>query len=41
MYEKWKVEIDFHGVAPLNILQFHKANGEVLKESVGNIEKEK
>jgi hypothetical protein len=36
---KWKSEIDFHGVSPLNIVQFHEETKEALKESVCNIEK--
>jgi hypothetical protein len=40
MSEKWKSKIDFNGVAPSKIVQFHEATGEALKESVSNIEKE-
>jgi hypothetical protein len=29
--EKWKSEIDFHGVAPSKIVQFHEATREALK----------
>jgi hypothetical protein len=37
--EKWKSEIDFHGVSPSNIVQFHEATEEALKEPICNIEK--
>jgi hypothetical protein len=39
--EKWKLEIDFHGVAPSKSVQFHEATREALKEFVYDIEKEK
>jgi len=37
--KKWNLEIDFHGVVPSNIIQFHEATREALKESVCNIKK--
>jgi hypothetical protein len=38
--EKWKSKINFHGVQPLKIVQFHEATGEALKDSIYDIEKE-
>jgi hypothetical protein len=38
--KKWKSKIDFHGVAPSKIVQFHEETKEALKESICNIEKE-
>jgi hypothetical protein len=38
--EKWKSKIDFHGVKPSKIIQFHEATREALKESIDDIEKE-
>jgi predicted transcriptional regulator len=40
MYKKWKLDIDFNGVAPSKIVQFYETTREALKEFVGNIEKE-
>jgi len=37
---KWKSEINFHGVKPSKIVQFHEATRESLKESIDDIEKE-
>jgi hypothetical protein len=38
--EKWKSIIDFDGVAPSKIAQFHGATREALKQSVDTMEKE-
>jgi hypothetical protein len=38
--EKWKSSIDFDGVAPYKIAQFHNATGEALKQYVDTMEKE-
>jgi len=40
LFEKWTSTIDFHGVTPSTIVQFHEETGEALKEFVGNIERE-
>jgi hypothetical protein len=37
--KKWKLEINFHGVLPSKIIQFHDATGQALKESILDIEK--
>jgi hypothetical protein len=38
--EKWKSKINFHGVKPSKIIQFHKENREYLKESIDDIHKQ-
>jgi hypothetical protein len=40
VFEKWKSQIDFQGVAPLKIMQFHEANRKALKQSIFYIDKE-
>jgi hypothetical protein len=38
--KKWKSEIDFQGVKPSKVMEFHEATSEALKYSIDEIEKE-
>jgi hypothetical protein len=38
--EKWKSVIDFYGVTPSKIAQFHDATRDALKQSINTMERE-
>jgi hypothetical protein len=40
IHEKWNSELDFQGVPPSKVMEFHEATGEALKYSIGDLENE-
>lgn len=40
IHEKWNSKLDFHGVPPSKVTEFHEAIDEALKSSIGHLENE-